>query len=379
MKSPLKRRFSAFDDYPNRDNSVPSNIDIPSINKSITEEVFQPVERIERVKPSQMMPDRYQPRRILPTCLRQDFFSGRLTCYETAQRWLKLAETDESYLLQVNQLLSMGASFQEHGQIKPITGNWGTNPRGGYVFYIETGERRFWAACLQYVKDKLSEEPELRVEVIAAPSRFRQVIENRHSEPPSSVSQACEIASIILAELNIHPAIDEDNEFKYFRQVHNHRMPRGLWDRLVPVMQLSRPRMEQLLGILALPDTLLELADRYRLSERVLREILCLPTKDWETAIQLCIRENLSSEEINARFLRTQLDNQQDSLNNTNQKEAEKINWKGFDRFIRTFETFDASIQQKELELYAQKILHKKNNTQIIQFLEKLLFYLKKG
>ena len=56
-------------------------------------------------------------------------------------------------------------------------------------------------------------------------------------------------------------------------------MPAGLWEKIMPVMQLTRPRMVQLLNILQLPTPLLDLADRYRLPERVLREVLSLPRR----------------------------------------------------------------------------------------------------
>ena len=100
-----------------------------------------------------------------------------------------------------------GNSFEEHGQIKPITGSWTPASGGKYIFLIETGERRFWASCLQHVMHKSTEEPLLRVEVIQTPTRQRQVLENRHAEQPSAVSQACEVASLILAELNIQPRL----------------------------------------------------------------------------------------------------------------------------------------------------------------------------
>ena len=75
-------------------------------------------------------------------------------------------------------------------------------------------------------------------------------------------------------------------------------MPPGTWDKLIPLMQLTRPRMVQLLNILRLPTPLLEMADHYRLSERVLREILALPKAQWEEMIRLSGQEALTSEEI---------------------------------------------------------------------------------
>ena len=66
----------------------------------------------------------------------------------------------------------------------------------------------------------------------------------------------------------------------------------------MPIMQLTRPRMVQLLNILQLPTAQLDLADRYRLSERVLREILSAPREQWERMIKLSIQNQLTSDEV---------------------------------------------------------------------------------
>jgi hypothetical protein len=163
---------------------------------------------------------------------------------------------------------------------------------------IETGERRFWAACLRTVAAHIEEEPLLRVEVVSHPTRQRQVLENRHAEPPSAVGQACEIAALILAEMDIRPDSGITDEFDYFRRAQAQRMPEGLWERVTPIMQLTRPRMVQLLNILKLPTALLELADRYRLPERVLRPILAAPQEQRERMLRLSIRDSLTSDEV---------------------------------------------------------------------------------
>jgi len=103
---------------------------------------------------------------------------------------------------------------------------------------------------------------------------------------------------LILAELHVTPPDSIRDEFDFFRGARSARMPSGLWDRIMPVMQLTRPRMVQLLNILQLPTHQLELADRYRLPERVLREILALPPDQWERMIHLSIQNNLTSEDI---------------------------------------------------------------------------------
>lgn len=309
-----RKRSNAFDDFPGpaaqpdsaapvptpapTGNAGPGAPGEPASSLAIGRPAPPQVERIERLKPSQMLPDRFQPRRLLPAALRPAFFSGRIDCYQTASEWLALSRSENSLRAEVDRLLAMGESFDEHGQIKPITGSWGALPDGRYIFMIETGERRFWASCLRAVRDRLVDEPLLRVEVVERPTRQRQVLENRHSEPPSSVSQACEVAGLILAELVIAPDPQTGDEYDYFRQARAQRMPAGLWEKIMPIMQLTRPRMVQLLNILQFPTPQLELADRYRLPERVLREVLAMPRENWERMLRTAIQEQLTSDQV---------------------------------------------------------------------------------
>jgi hypothetical protein len=297
-KSPRKR-FNAFDDFPAGETETPSQESPQAPVQARVEPVSAAqVERIERLKPGQMLPDRFQPRRLLPVSLREAFFSGQINCYQAATEWLALARSDPGYRPEIERLLAMGGSFEEHGQIKPITGTWIPTEDGHYIFLIETGERRFWAACLQAASRHAAEEPLLRVEVVSQPTRQRQVLENRHAEVPSAVGQACEVSALILAELQIPPQPGLQDEYDYFRQARSQRMPAGLWDKIIPIMQLTRTRMVQLLNILQLPTSLLDLADRYRLPERVLREVLSLPHEQWDAMIRTSIQNSLTSEEI---------------------------------------------------------------------------------
>jgi hypothetical protein len=257
------------------------------------------VERIERLAPSKMIPDRFQPRPLLPLEIAQRYFSGSIDCYQAAAEWLQLAEGDAGMREQVGRLLAMGDSFAAHGQIKAITGSWMARADGQYVFRIETGERRFWAACLQYVREDRQEEPELRVEVVAHPTRQRQVLENRHAEEPTAVGQAREIAALVLAEVGMEPSPEIADPYDYFRQaLAIPRMPRGLWDKMIPLMQVSRPRMEQLLAILKLPTPLLEKANRSRLPYRVLGAILSESPDKWEALVDAAIAGGLRGEDI---------------------------------------------------------------------------------
>jgi hypothetical protein len=56
--------------------------------------------------------------------------------------------------------------------------------------------------------------------------------------------------------------------------------------------------MVQLLKILNLPSPLLDVADRYRLPERVLREVLSQPKEQWKRLIHLSIQNQFTSDEV---------------------------------------------------------------------------------
>lgn len=373
-----RKRFSAFDDFPVEKPDQPEwepAQDEPAQGQPETAAAPQPkganslfvrskilpspethqVERIERLKPSQMIPDRFQPRRLLPTVLRGPFFSGKIDCYQAARQWLQMANNDEGLKEQVDRLLNMGSSFSEHGQIKPITGAWVEVGDGNYVFQIETGERRFWAACLQVIAQNMSQEPLLRVEVITQPTRMRQVLENRHAEPPSAVGQACEVASLILSELNLTPQGYEQDEFDYFRQAISQRMPPGLWDRVTPVMNVSRPRLEQLMNVLKLPSNLLEMADRYRVPERVLREVLKAPRDRWDMLILASLKQGVTADDIAALGSGSGLDKASKPASQPADPIQQAI--KSAHRFSKLIQTQDEDIQDAILDEIANDIV----------------------
>lgn len=373
MAASKRKRFNAFEDFPGNDETSPSQepTAVSFMAKPAAEPLAQ-VERIERLKPSQIMPDRFQPRRLLPGSIRQLFYRGELDCYQAAAEWLHLARQDAGHRTQIDNLLAMGNSFETHGQIKPITGSWINAPQGQYYFQIETGERRFWAACLQAVSEGAEDEPLLRVEVVQQPSRQRQVLENRHTETPSAVSQACEIASLILSEQDKQPNHDTQDEYEYFRAARAQRMPAGLWNKLIPIMQLTRPRMVQFLNILQFPSPLLDLADRYRLPERVLREVLTLSPDDWEDAIRLSIQNEMTSEQV------AQLANKPvDSAKRTSRTapathRPEKTAVGGLRRFANALVNLDRLAQAQTLDTVADELITSDQADEMIAFMEEL-------
>jgi hypothetical protein len=291
-----------------------NDIDLNLSGKSIIEEAeLMPTEEvtpgkqrelIERVRPSEIIPDRFQPRPVLPAEIHCRYFAGEINCYQAAAEWLRLAKGDKGHRQRVSELMNMAESVDEHGQIKPITGAWETKEDGSYFFRIETGERRFWGACLKRVAEGDEGEPLLRVEAVASPSVERQIIENRHAQAPTTVAQAREIAALLLKKLNYRPDPDLADPYDHFRMAIDlpgrERLPRGIWDEIEPIMQLTPRRMRQVLSILRMPTPLLEKADRYDLSDRVIQAVLAEPEEGWEDLMQAAIDQSLTGEEMAA-------------------------------------------------------------------------------
>ncbi len=242
----------------------------------------QPRKRVTRVPLGQILPDPYQPRPLLPPEIKRDFFAGQLTCFEAAQAWLALAERDPAEAERVAALEHMGASFREHGQIKPVTGYWDAQSRR---FILETGERRFWAAVFQAVRHPTDEEPQLEALVVEKPSRARQVLENITAEPPSAVMRAREIAALVLEQMGVLPETGESDFAYYRRAAEIKRLPSPVVAHVQDVLGMSRRYVRYYLQILLLPDHLLLLADRHRLTEGALREVLKGAPETWEEGV----------------------------------------------------------------------------------------------
>jgi len=365
-----KKRFNAFEDFPATETNKTPLQSLQQIKDSADTPL---VERIERLTPSEMMPDRFQPRRLLPAHIRNPFFNREIDCYQAASEWLKFSQHDSGVKAEIERLLNLGSSFDAHGQIKPITGSWVNDEKGNFYFLIETGERRFWAACLQRVTTHTNEEPSLRVEVIENPTRQRQVLENRHAEPPSAVEQACEVAALILSEQNKLPDQKAIDDYEYFRIARDQRMPAGLWDKIIPIMQLTRPRMVQLLNILQLPSHLLELADRFRLPERVIREILNQPAAEWEGLIRQSIQNSLTSDDIAEQIVeKEEISRENKTVPAKSPSTPKKMALRSMRRFTRVFRRINRLEQSEILDHMADELYVNKQAKDTLEILDEL-------
>jgi len=238
---------------------------------------------VYRVPLSMIRPDRFQARFMLPYELREDFYSQKANWAETVRRWLKMAESDRLIRREIEELIALGDSLHDTGQIKPVTGQV-VNINGKDVFQMLTGERRFWATALKAVREGSTEEPYVLALIDNQPSLEKQIAENMAYKALTPVGKARAAARIVLEANNIKPGSAED-EFAYFRKISEVRLSDETRDVLMKTLQLERTYFGRLMKFFELPENLLEICDRAEMPERVLREIVSYDRQYWTGAV----------------------------------------------------------------------------------------------
>jgi hypothetical protein len=255
--------------------------------------------RVVHIPLSQILPDRFQSRVILPPEIKISFFAGTMDCYQAAQSLMVAADGDPGLRREVDELLTLGDSILSEGQVEPATGSWVQLHHGSTRFLLEAGERRFWSLALKAAELSLKEEPRLQVVEQKEVSRIRQAAENLQREDISAVDLAKAIASLILTMEGIAPDPAAANEMDYYRQVLKiGRVPDGTWPELKRITRHSRQHLSRHLKILILSDDLLYLASLYRVEERRLRVIVDAPKNQQRGLLLAALQEKLSSEDI---------------------------------------------------------------------------------
>ena len=239
---------------------------------------------VYRVPLSMIKPDRFQARFLLPFELREAFFRQEIDWEETVRKWMALAEQDRLVRREIEELIALGDSLHDTGQIKPITGQVITED-GREVFKMLTGERRFWATAFQSVLSGRKDEPYVLAIIDNQPSLEKQIAENMAYKALTPVGKARAAARIVLESNGIQPNESFD-EYSYFRQVLDVRLSDATKDMLLKTLQLERTYYGRLMKFFELPQDLLEICDRAEMPERVLREIMQYDAKYWPAAVR---------------------------------------------------------------------------------------------
>lgn len=272
---------------------------------------ISPDQRIEILALSDIQPDPWNPRHILPAKIRAKLHSGKFDAESAVRSWVSAGQKDPIIAEQILGYRQMGASLLAQGQINPINVAKHFRKDGSFIWRIESGERRYWSKWLTIV-DKLSDDRTIHAVIRDELDPTRQAVENLQAEALTAVGEARQVARLFLDRLDVTP----DNEIAkgipsgsddYFRIAlrpasellqDRKRLPRGFWPALEEITGVKRQHLERKLQILSLPDKLLALADYHHLAERQLRAIIAKPQQQWEQLIQITIDHDLTGSEV---------------------------------------------------------------------------------
>lgn len=264
----------------------------------------------------EIFPDRTQPRRSVPSVVRQHWNGDPALVANLFEGWLHeivqagrpdfdlAAYLEQAYLPDDvdgnddetdhhSQLLSqfsaleksllgiadLAISIQQSGLTNPIT-----VAKDGRVYRLETGERR-WLAYhllnLYYPNDEWSKIPSHVVDQVSV---WRQASENNARADLNAIGKARQLAILLMDLLQ-----DEGYEFRsfdemiaagrsereYYAQVADgnlYRVPRGEGERLLTAMGLKNPtQIRQYRSLLRLPDDIWQKADDQNWAESDIR------------------------------------------------------------------------------------------------------------
>lgn len=176
-----------------------------------------------------ILPDRDQPRRLLPIDLVEAIATGGLARVEALQEWVHRAESEtaEAGLRRnIRELKRLADSIEQHGLISPISVRL---PRPdefvppGTDYLIVTGERRYWAHVYLLSEGKqihegetITEPNEIKI-TLARPGvsvRAHQLIENLLREDINAVERARGMWALRyeLSGINVTSSLAEDIE-----------------------------------------------------------------------------------------------------------------------------------------------------------------------
>jgi len=280
----------------------------------------------------QITPDPFQARRLLPAAVRAGFVIGQLDPPGALAAWQALAEDDprEAELLQ-SQIVSLSASIRQQELVNPITVF--ADGRGAY--WLETGERRWWAHWWLVSVEELDAFERIRVQIVSTPSPERQAAENLQDSPLTAVQEACQIARLLLhltgrdtdhvvamfagdapagdALVGGEPA--DDGRAGLLVGYAPYRVALelgrgevyGKWPTVAQIMDRGERQLLRQLALLKLSDDALNQADRAGLSEGQLRPLAsAAPETDAErqrTIVSLVVRYDLPGAEV-ARLIK---------------------------------------------------------------------------
>jgi hypothetical protein len=239
---------------------------------------------------SAIRPDRYQARHVLPRQLREKYFDGKFDWRETAVKWIELARKDKLVRNELDELMQLGRSLDQDGQIKPITGHFTKDENGQQIFKILTGERRFWAIAIRAIMAGDENEPDVLALVDEDPTVRKQILENITHKPLTAIGKARAISRIILEEAGVHPEPGETEDV-YFQKMFDVKTTAETAQLIEETLGISQYQYYRFRKLLELPLNLQYLSDQADIPEGILRQIMALSPEEQEKAVEYYLKQ----------------------------------------------------------------------------------------
>ncbi len=239
---------------------------------------------------SAVRPDRYQARHVLPRQLRQKFFNNEMDWREVAKQWIELARKDNLVRNELDELMQLGRSLDQDGQIKPITGSFIKNEKDEQIFLILTGERRFWATVIRTVMSGDEEEPNVLALVDEDPTVRKQILENITHKPLTAIGKARAIARIILEEAGVYPEPNQ-SEHDYFKKMFDVKTTAETAQLIEETLGISQYQYYRFRKLLELPVQLQYMADQADIPEGILRQLSSMTDEEQTKAIDYYLKQ----------------------------------------------------------------------------------------
>jgi hypothetical protein len=258
----------------------------------------------------EIYPDPMQPRRAIPSSVRQGWNGDPAHVERVLAAWLNAVREEsngafdlDDYLLAESSsedeshrnerppvgpmevafrgLVDLAATIYRDGLTNPITVASVEN-----IFRLETGERRWLAYHLLHANFPDGKWEKIPARVVDAPNLWRQAAENNARDNLNAIGKTRQFALLLMDLLGsdknnpveFQPFDAFENEQEFYAQVadgNKYRVPRGKGQMLVSVIGLGNPdQLRDYRRLLTLPNEAWQIADDYNLAEYRLREIL---------------------------------------------------------------------------------------------------------
>jgi len=267
---------------------------------------------VESISIFDITPDPMQPRRAMPSAVREAWNGDSQQLKSVFDYWGELIESERGGEFPLQKLfeqasksvvdqngedndnlhaeqpgpfeasfmtiLNLAASIQRDGLLNPIT----VAPRQGGGYQLETGERRWLAHHLLNIL--VDHTRFLNIDVIINPdvNVWRQAAENNARADLNAIGKARQFAILLMDLLRregqtFQPMSAFDNERDFYAQVadgEQFRIPRGKGEMLLNAIGLKNGRqLRDYRRLLSLPDEVWQLADDYNWAEGRLRTL----------------------------------------------------------------------------------------------------------